>query len=409
MTIQHSALVIGGGIAGLQASLDLAQNGFQVYLVEKQRTLGGTVGHLSKLYPTLKGAEETIQPMIQRALSTSNIKVFINSQVQSVNGSIGAFKAKIVKSEVSEQQHAEEEIRADVIIVATGFRQYDAKKVGQYRYGQYRNVITGLEYEEMCKPNGRTKGKILRPDNGQKPRSVIYVLCVGSRDEKHLRYCCNLGCLNGIKHAHFLREQYGKEVDAYVCYIDVRAVTKTGEQFYNRVRAEEVEFIHGQPSEVRGAPDGTLTLDVYDQATSKLLSITADLVVLEVGLPPNTDIAEILGLTLTEDGFINEKDPQLYANETDVDGIFLAGAVQQPMHSYQAVTNASAAVLKAMEALNENNKPPSRLNVRLLKANSNAKNDSGQHATGWQRRNTNNLESLEEPRLNRSTWQRTHG
>jgi heterodisulfide reductase subunit A-like polyferredoxin len=171
---------------------------------------------------------------------------------------------------------------------------------------------------------------------------------VGSRDEKHLRYCCNLGCLNAIKHAHLLREQYGKEVDAYICYIDVRAVTKVGEQFYNRVRAEEVEFIHGQPSEVREAPDGTLTLDVYDQAMSKLLSITADVVVLEVGLPPNVEIAEKLGLTLTEDGFATEKDPQLNSNETKVEGIFLAGAVQQPMHSSQAVTHASAAALKAI-------------------------------------------------------------
>jgi len=347
MTKQRSsALVVGGGIAGLQASLDLAQNGFLVYLIEKQLNLGGTIKQLSRLLPTLQGAEETIKPLIQKAVSNPNIKVFTQAEVKAVEGSIGNFKAKIVK------EHGEEEILADVIILATGFRQYDTVKVGQYKYGQHRNVITGLEYEAMCRSNGPTQGKIVRPDNGQKPKSVVYVLCVGSRDEKHLRYCCNLGCLNAIKHAHLLREQYGKEVDAYVCYIDVRAVTKTGEQFYNSVRAEEVEFIHGQPSEVREAPDGTLTLDVYDQATSKLLSINADLVVLEVGLPPNVEIAEKLGLTLTEDGFIAEKDPQLSVNETTVDGVFLAGAMQQPMHTYQAVAHASAAVLKALSALN---------------------------------------------------------
>jgi len=340
MTKQHSALVVGGGIAGLQASLDLSENGFQVYLVEKQEALGGTVRRLSRLFPTLKDAEETIQPMIQRVLNASSIKVFTSSQIQSVEGSLGNFKAKIVKNS------SRQEIQADVIVVTTGFHQYDPRRLGQYKYGQYRNVITGLEYEEMCK-----KGKIVRPDNGQKPRSVVYVLCVGSRDEKHLRYCCNLGCLNAIKHAHFLKEQYGKEVDAYVCYIDVRAVTKTGEQFYNMVRAEEVEFIHGQPSEVRESPDGTLTLDVYDQATSKLLSITADLVVLEMGLPPQVDVAEKLGLTLNEDGFVTEKDSQLKANETTVEGIFLAGAVQQPMHTFQAATHASAAALRAMSAL----------------------------------------------------------
>jgi len=345
MAKQHSALVIGGGIAGIRASLDSAQNGFLVYLVERQSALGGTVKQLSRLFPTLQDAEETINPLIEKTVSNPNIKVLTGTEVKGVAGSIGNFRAEILKKD------GEQEVQADVIIVAAGFSQYDAQKVGQYRYGQYRNVTTGLEYEAMCKPNGPTHGKIVRPDNGQKPKSVAYILCVGSRDEKHLRYCCNLGCLNAIKHAHFLREQYGKEVDAYVCYIDVRAVTKVGEQFYNKVRAEEVEFIHGQPSEVREAPDGTLTLDVYDQATSKLLSITADIVVLEVGLPPNVEIAGKLGLALNEDGFIREKDPQLNANETTVEGIFLAGAVEQPMYSSQAATHASAAALKAMLAL----------------------------------------------------------
>lgn len=345
MAKQHSALVIGGGIAGIRASLDLAQNGVLVYLVEKQSALGGTVKQLSRLFPTLQDAEETINPLIEKTVSNPNVKVLTGAEIKDVSGSIGNFRARILKKD------GEQEVQADVIIVATGFKQYDAKKVGQYRYGQYCNVITGLEYEAMCKPNGPTHGQILRPDNGQKPKSVAYILCVGSRDEKHLRYCCNLGCLNAIKHAHLLREQYGKEVDAYICYIDVRAVTKVGEQFYNRVRAEEVEFIHGQPSEVREAPEGTLTLDVYDQALSKLLSITADLVVLEVGLPPNVEIADKLGLTVNEDGFISENDPQLNANESVVKGAFLAGAVEQPMHSSQAVTHASAAALKAIIAV----------------------------------------------------------
>jgi heterodisulfide reductase subunit A len=203
----------------------------------------------------------------------------------------------------------------------------------------------------MCNLNGPTKGKIVRVDNCEKPKSVAYILCVGSRDEKHLRYCCNIGCLNAIKHAYLLREQYGKDVDAYVCYIDVRAITKRGEQFYNEARAMEVEFIHGQPSEVREAPDGTLTLDVYDQATSKLMSITADLVVLEVGLQPQTDLKDVLKLSLDEDGFFTEKNPQFEINETPVKGIFLAGAVQQPMGTNEALVNARAAVLKYILAM----------------------------------------------------------
>jgi heterodisulfide reductase subunit A-like polyferredoxin len=351
MPDKHTALVIGGGIAGLQASLDLANHGFQVYIVEKEAELGGTVKGLSKLFPTMQDAEETLRPLLEQVASNSSIKALTQAEVQNVQGSVGSFKARIGRAGNSNPPVVEVEIQADVIIVATGFRQYDAQKLGQYKYGQHRNIVTGLEYEAVCKPNGPTQGKILLPENGSKPRSVAFILCAGSRDEKHLRYCCNLGCLNAIKHAQLLREQYGKEVDAYVCYIDVRAVTKVGEQFYNKVRDEEVEFIHGQPSEVRQAPDGTLTLDVYDQATNKLLSITADLVVLEMGLQPNVEIAEKLGLKLTSDGFIEEKDPQLAISETNVEGIFLAGAVQQPMHSYQAMVHASAAALKAISAV----------------------------------------------------------
>lgn len=351
MPDEHAALIIGGGVTGIQASLDLASHGFKIYLVEKEAELGGTLKQLSKLFPSLQDAEETLKPLLEKAAPNKGIKVITQAEVQNVQGSIGDFKARIEHVGSPGAPVMEMEVHADVIVVATGFRQYDAHKLGQYRYGQYRNVITGLEYEAMLKPDGPTQGKILRPDNGQKPKSVAFILCAGSRDEKHLRYCCNLGCLNAIKHAHLLREQHGKEVDAYICYIDVRAVTKVGEQFYNKVRDEEVEFIHGQPSEVRQAPDGTLTLDVYDQATSKLLSLTADLVVLEMGLQPNVEIAEKLGLKLTEDGFIMEKDPQLSVTETNVEGIFLAGAVQQPMHSYQAVVHASAAALKAIEAI----------------------------------------------------------
>lgn len=341
MSKRHSALVIGAGIAGLQASLDLANNGFQVTIVEKQSHIGGTLLQLSRLYPTLKNAEDVVKPLVENTASNPNIKILTDSQVQNVEGTFGNFKVKVAGSQTKE-------ILVDVIFVATGFSQYNAKKVGQYKYGQYRNVVTGLEYEQMCNSNGPTKGKIVRVDNGAQPKSVVFVLCVGSRDEKHLRYCCNLGCLNAIKHAYLLKEQYGKDVDAYVCYIDVRAVTKRGEQFYNQVRNTEVEFIHGQPSEVREAPNGTLTLDVFDQSTSKLMSLTADLVVLEVGFTPNTDLKDILKLPLDEDGFFAEKNPQLEPCETQVKGIYLIGALQQPMGTSEAITSASAAVLKAI-------------------------------------------------------------
>ncbi len=422
----HSALVIGAGVAGLQVAIDLANMGVHVHLVEKEPRLGGHVPLLHQVFPTQENPEELVKQILEKIPNNPNITVLPYSEIESVQGSPGSFKADTVKKPryvdvtkctncgaceavcpvevpfkfemnlrtrkaiylprpfptpakylidkktclyfkdkschacqdacpegavVYDQKPSREALSVEVLVLATGFSQYAPQKVGQYGHGIYPDVIAGMEYERLSSSTGPTGGKILRPSNKAKPKSVVFVLCVGSRDEKHLRYCCNIGCLNSVNHAYHLKQQYGEDVDAYICYTDVRAVTKHGEQFYQKARASGVEFIHGQPSEVRQASDGSLTLDVYDQATSKLLSITADLVVLEMGLKPRINLSEKLGLTLDEDDFFQEKHPQLASSEASIDGVFLAGAVQQPMHIHEALVHASAAAMRALSRL----------------------------------------------------------
>lgn len=422
MSEKQSALIIGAGIAGLQASIDLAKVGFDVYLVEQTPRLGGHTPLLNKVFPTLENATELMKPLIQSAVENSRVKIASYSEIESVNGAIGDFhidtirKARYVNEEKCtlcgeclkvcpvdvpkeyemslgarkaiylpspfpfpqkylidkntclyfkdgsctacrdacpenainyEEKDREEKFQADVIIVATGFKPYDAGKIGQYKYSAYRNVITGMEYERLCSPNGPTKGKIVRIDNKRKPKSVVYVLCVGSRDEQHLEYCCKIGCVNALKHAYFLKNQHGDEVEAYICYTDMRAVGKHAEKFYRQVRESEVNFIHGEPSEIRELPDKTLTIDVYDQATSKLLSITADLVVLETGLEPRTNLQKELKIPLNENGFFKVTHPQLATQESLIKGIFLAGSVQEPMNVKETAACASAVAMKA--------------------------------------------------------------
>jgi len=422
MANNHSALVIGGGVAGLQATLDLARFGFNVYLVEVKPRLGGHASLLCRVFPTLESAEELTKQLLESIIKHSNVEVHPYSEIETVEGSIGDFKVRVLKkaryvdeekctacgecekvcpvtvpkdyemgigfrkaaylpsphpvpykylidpehclyfkdgscqacrdicpeNAVVFQQKAEEEtLDVDVIIVATGFKPWDATKKGQYKYSVYRNVITGIEYERLCNPNGPTQGKIVRIDNKEKPRSVAYILCVGSRDEQNHGYCCRVGCLNALKHAYLLKNQYGSEVEAYVCYTDMRAVGRKAEEFYRNVRESGVNFIHGEPSEIRELPDGSLTIDVYDQATSKLLSITTDLIVLEAELEPEVDLQEKLKIPLNEDGFFKEAHPQLAANETPIKGIFLAGAVQEPMNIAEAIIRASAAATRA--------------------------------------------------------------
>jgi len=427
MMDKHSALVIGAGVAGLQASLDLAKVGFEVYLVERKPRIGGHTALLSKVLPTLKSGEELVKQNFQGVVKHPNIKILPYSEIEEVEGSMGNFKVKIFrkaryvneerctncgecenvcpivvpkdyemglgvrkaaylpsphphpskylidrehclyfqdgschacrdacpeKAIIYEQKTGEEELNVDVIMVATGFKPYDAAKKGQYKYGIYRNVITGMEYERLCSPNGPTHREIVRIDNKEKPKSVAYILCVGSREERNNEYCCRVGCLNALKHVYLLKNQYGEEVDAYICYTDMRTVGRRAEEFYRRVRESGVNLIHGEPSEVRELPDGSLTMDVYDQATSKLLSITADLIVLEVGLEPEIDLQETLGIPLEEDGFFKEAHPQLAKNETPLEGILLAGAVEEPMNIAEAIVQASAAAMKALVLLN---------------------------------------------------------
>lgn len=422
MVDKHAVLVIGAGIAGLQASLDLANVGLEVYLVEKEPRLGGHAPLLCKVSPTLKNAEELVEPIIQNVADHSNIKVLPYSEIQEVSGSMGNFKINVFKKaryvdekkctlcgecagvcpvEVSkeyemnlttrkaiylphpypfprkylidkatclyfkdgscnacknacpedaivfEQKLVQKQLEVDAIVVATGFKLYDAKKAGQYKYGSYPNVITGMEYERLCSPSGPTSGEIARVSDKKKPNSVAYILCVGSREEHNNEYCCRVGCLNALKHAYILKNKYGDKVEAYICYTDMRAVGRKAEEFYRTVRESDVVLIHGEPSEVRELADKSLSIDVYDQATSKLLSITADLVVLEVGLEPQIDLQRKLKVPLDADGFFKELHPTLATTETPIKGIFIAGTVQRPMNMAETVEHASAAAIRA--------------------------------------------------------------
>jgi heterodisulfide reductase subunit A len=422
MVDKHAVLVIGAGIAGLQASLDLANVGLDVYLVEQKPRLGGHAPLLCKVSPTLKNAEELLEPIIQNVADHSNVKVLPYSEIQEVSGSVGNFKINVLKKAryvdeekctlcgkcvevcpvevpkeyemtlatrkaiylphpypfppkylidqetclyfkdgscnacknacpedaiVFEQKSEQKQPEVDAIIIATGFKQYDAKKAGQYKYGFYRNVITGMEYERLCSSRGPTNGEIVRVSDKKKPKSVACILCVGSREEHNNEYCCRVGCLNALKHAYILKNKYGDKVEAYICYTDMRAVGRKAEEFYRTVRESDVVLIHGEPSEVRELLDKSLSIDVYDQATSKLLSITADLVVLEVGLEPQIDLQQKLKVPLDADGFFKELHPTLATTETPIKGIFMAGTVQRPMTIAETVAHASAAAIRA--------------------------------------------------------------
>ena len=240
--------------------------------------------------------------------------------------------------------------RFDAVIVATGIVPYDMGRLTELGYGRSPNIITGLEFEILYRPGGPTGGDIVRPSDGQRPATVAILTCVGSRDEKHRPYCCQVGCMNALNQAYTVKERLGEEAEVFVCFTDVRAHGKYYEEFYRTVRGMMVKFIRGKPSEVMVDRDGSLSFDIFDTATHKLLKLRPDLIVLEPALVNAApEIAKMLGVELDREGFFSvDKDYSLPV-KSNVLGIFLAGTATGPRDVVSTMANASVAALAALQ------------------------------------------------------------
>ncbi|HIG99603.1 MAG TPA: CoB--CoM heterodisulfide reductase iron-sulfur subunit A family protein, partial [Thermoplasmata archaeon] len=429
------ALVIGGGIAGIQTSLDLANDGFKVHLVERDPSIGGHMAQLDKTFPTLDCSSCILTPKMMEVANHENIELLSYAEIASIEGSIGNYTVKIRKKPryvdvdkctgcgdcatacrlkdrlVSEfnqgmgkrgaaympfpqavplkyviddkkclfltkgkcgdeplckkacAQNAitfdqKEEIierKVGAIVVATGYDVMDPTLVYEYGYDQSPDVITTLELERLISSSGPTKGEILRPSDQQKPKSVTFILCVGSRDETQCTWCCRIGCMTALKQVYLLREKLGEDVEINVCYNDLRSFGKGYEEFYRKVRGLHSNMFRGRPSEVRPMTDH-LKIDIFDTTTSKLFEIKTDMVVLVPAMMPRldaTEFARLLHLTLSGDGFFLEAHPKLRPVDTFVNGIFIAGCCQAPKDIQDTVSQASAAASRAATILSQ--------------------------------------------------------
>jgi len=242
-----------------------------------------------------------------------------------------------------------------VVIIATGIVPYDLTALSELSYGRSPDVLTGLEFEILYGPNGPTKGDILRPSDGKRPTAVAVLTCVGSRDEKHRPYCCQVGCMNALNQAYTIKERLGGEAEVYVCFTDVRAHGKYYEEFYRKVRGMQVKFIRGKPSEVMVDFDGSLSFDIFDTATHKLLKLRADLIVLEPALVNGApELAKMLGVELDQEGFFSIDRDYATPVMSSAPGIFVAGTASGPRDVVGAMANASAAALEAAAFLKRN-------------------------------------------------------
>lgn len=257
-----------------------------------------------------------------------------------------------------QQKEGIKEIDVGAIILATGFKIFDATRIPRYGYGKYLNVFTSLEIERLVNASGPTGGEVRLKDGG-KHNSVGIIHCVGSRDINTNRYCSRLCCMASLKLAHLIKERTGAEV--YNFYIDIRAAGKGYEEFYDKLLKEEVHFIRGRVAEVSdwtitADEEGKLLIRVEDTLIGVVRIIPVDMVVLAVGLEPSADadnIRRMFNISYSYEGWFLERHPKLAPVSTFTDGISLAGACQGPQDIPDSVAQAGAAAAEALALIDE--------------------------------------------------------
>jgi len=242
------------------------------------------------------------------------------------------------------------------IVVATGFDliEWDSA-YGEYGYGKYPDVITGLQFERMSNASGPTGGKIVMPSDGKEPQNVVFIKCVGSRDEsKGKEYCSRTCCMYTAKHAHQVLEKI-PDSQAFVFFMDIRTPGKAYEEFYQRSVQEGAQYIRGRVSKIY-LKGNRLMVKAADTLLGRPVEVEADMVVLATAMIPSkgyAKLAQTVGITADKDGFFQEAHPKLRPVETNTAGVFLAGNCQGPKDIPDTVAQAGSAAAKVLALMSQ--------------------------------------------------------
>ncbi len=258
-----------------------------------------------------------------------------------------------------EQKEKTVEVDVGNIIIASGFDSFDPTVIPQFGYGQYDNVLTGIQFERMSNASGPTDGHLVLKD-GSPPRSVAILHCIGSRDENYHKYCSRVCCMYSLKFSHLLKEKL-PEATVYQLYIDMRCAGSGYEEFYERIQEEGVNFVRGKAGEITNIAEspeeeGKLIVIVEDTLVRRKRRLPVDMVILSCALEPRADIedvARLFSLSRKADGFFLEKHPKLDPVATTTDGIFVAGCCQSPKDIPDTVAQASAAAARVLAMISK--------------------------------------------------------
>ena len=414
------ALVIGGGVAGIQAALDLADDGFETVVVEKSPTIGGIMALIDKTFPTMDCSICILGPKMADAGKHRNIKLLANAEVTGISGYVGNFEVNIrqraryvdetlctacsdcvevcpvdvvdewagnlgwrkaiyipypqavpasyiidetqclglsplacgkcieacdKKAVLYEDRDRDYTYKVGAVIVAVGFKPFDARRIPEYGYSRFDNVLTTLEFERLINAAGPTQGELVRPSDLKPPKRVAFVNCVGSRDVRFNPHCSNFCCMESIKNALLIKEHW-PDTAVTIFYMDIRAFGKGFEALYRRSREEGIRYVRGRPSRIlQDARSNNLTVMVEDTRTDTVLSEEYDIVVLSVGADGPDAVP--LPLARNPEGFYIEAHPKLKPVDSPSDGVFIAGGAEAPKDIRETVTQASAAAGRA--------------------------------------------------------------
>ena len=344
--VAPSALVIGGGVVGMEAALNLARQGFDIHLVEKEPELGGTLRSVYKLFPTNQEAAKLIKPFVEQIEKHPKIKTYLSSKVKEVTGFIGNFDVNL------DGKGGASKFNVGTIVVATGADKL--KPVGQYGYGEMTNVITQLELEERMK-----KGEPL----GQ---NIVMVNCVGARIPERT-YCSRICCMIAIKNASLIKES-NPEARVWILHRDLMTYGVDFEKYQRRAMEMGVRFIRyslESPPEVVG--DGKAErVKVYHELWGRDMELPCDMLVLTTPLiagEDNQDISKMLKASLDEFGFFLEAHLKLRPVEFAMDGIYICGSARWPTDVAEGISQAFAAASKAAGPLRLGYVKPEAINA----------------------------------------------
>jgi heterodisulfide reductase subunit A len=344
-----NTLVIGGGIAGMTAALELAEAGNQVFLVERTDHLGGNLARVDLTAPHLDSARDLLTERLTRVRDNPLIQVLLESRVESLAGFVGNFQA-VVGPANGAGTGSEQTFDVGSVMVCTGYKEFDAGRVTHYGYGKLPNVVTSFDFEKMLRA-----GKI-QTKEGRTPRYFAIVHCVGSRSQEFHGYCSRVCCMTALKYAHEIKSAIP---DAYVCdlYIDMHAFGKGHEDFY--LQSSEVKtlfLMYGKnehPVIKKAGPrdECEMLIEVNEKLSGEVIEIPADMVILMVGMEARedaTEVARLVNISQDKEGWFIESHPKLDPVATTTEGIFIAGTCAAPKEIPDTIAQARAGAARIL-------------------------------------------------------------